>query len=591
MRITRVKVENYRNLKSVDVRLGSLVTLVGENNSGKSNFLRAVTLPFIADEGSGSKRLSWFDINSDVKDCYYAFVQEHAGEIAAGSMDVELFSTFIPSVTVTVDLQYDPIDAYDVKDLLVAVGNDFIPRIQYRWFVTNPKSLLELVRSLVKDGADIQNIKMSLLPMSEYKYEIVSPDPSGDRHLPYDVLTRFRHFALPAERDNFAASAGRLGSKSLVHLLQENVSSTGQKRIEQGYGKFLETIRKAANLDEVINWQKYSDDPRAKDFFDSVSVLPNMPLMSSIFSSIRLGYNDESLSLQGLGYRNLILMAVMLNAYLETSDDISLRIVAVEEPEAHLCVNKTLLMASFFKAFGEKDSRTQLIYTTHDAEFVNKVGLEQVVVLHDGAAVNLNEALQLEDMDYLANNPNTDIFKLLFSHRLVLVEGITEELLIKSYLQSKHVLNDIKVLSFHKGYKAIIDIWKEINHGNGNKLAVVRDYDDEDNAKREHENKADKQVCVTTTSGYTLETDFVARGSNYSILMERYGAEYSWIGMSENALQEDWRKRKTDVMLRICHDLVNGELSDLTMPAHIQEALDFLDSPIVGDIAEQKAAS
>lgn len=591
MRISRVQVKDYRNLRSVDVKFDALVALVGENNSGKSNLLRAVTLPFMADEGAGSKRLSWFDINSDAKDRYYAFIREHSNEIADGSMDIETFRAVIPSVTVTIDLQHDPIDTYDVKDLLVAVDDDFIPRIQYRWFVTNPKSLLELVRSLVKDGADIHSIKMSLLPMSEYKYEIVSPDPSGDRHLPYDVLTRFRYFALPAERDNFAASADRLGSKPLVHLLQENVNPDGQKRIEQGYGEFLETIRDAAKLDKVINWQDYSDDPRAKKFFDSVSVLPNMPLMSSIFSSIRLGYNDESLSLQGLGYRNLILMAVMLNAYLETSDDISLRIVALEEPEAHLCVNNTLLMASFFKAFGEKDSRTQLIYTTHDAEFVNKVGLEKVVVLHDGVAVSLNEALQPEDMDYLAKNPNTDIFKLLFSHRLILVEGITEELLIKSYLQSKHELNDIKVLSFHKGYKTIIDIWKEINHGNGNKLAVVRDHDGENNAKREHEKKADEQVCVTTTSGYTLETDFVAKGSNYRLLMERYGAEYGWIGMSEDALQEDWRKRKTDIMLKLCHDLVNGELSGLTMPAHIQEALDFLDSPIVGDTAEQKATS
>lgn len=367
MRISRVQVKDYRNLRSVDVKLDALVALVGENNSGKSNLLRAVTLPFMADEGAGGKRLAWFDINSDAKDRYYTFIREHSNEIADGSMDIETFRAVIPSVTVTIDLQHDPIDAYDVKDLLVAVDDDFIPRIQYRWFVANPKSLLELVRSLVKDGADIHSIKMSLLPMSEYKYEIVSPDPSGDRHLPYDVLTRFRYFALPAERDNFAASADRLGSKPLVHLLQENVNPDGQKRIEQGYGEFLETIRDAAKLDKVINWQDYSDDPRAKKFFDSVSVLPNMPLMSSIFSSIRLGYNDESLSLQGLGYRNLILMAVMLNAYLETSDDISLRIVAVEEPEAHLCVNNTLLMASFFKAFGEKDSRTQLIYTTHDA--------------------------------------------------------------------------------------------------------------------------------------------------------------------------------------------------------------------------------
>lgn len=592
MRISRVQVENYRNLKSVDVKLGALVSLVGENNSGKSNLLRAMTLPFMADEGSGGKRLSWFDINSDAKDRYYAFIQEHSNEIATGSMDIEPFRKVIPSVTVTVDLQHDQIDAYDVKDLLVVDGDDIIPRIKYRWFVANPQSLFELVRSLVMGVTDIQSIKMSLLPMSAYQHEIVAPDASGDRHLPYDVLARFRYFALPAERDSFAASADRLGSKPLVHLLQEKVEPAGQKRIEQGYGEFLKTIRDAAKLDEVINWQDYSDDPRAKDFFDSVSVLPNMPLMSSIFSSIRLGYNDESLSLQGLGHRNLILMAVMLNAYLETSDDISLRLVAVEEPEAHLCVNNTLLMASFFKAFGEKDCRTQLVYTTHDAEFVNKVGLDKVVVLHNGVVVSLDEALQPEDLNYLANNPNTDIFKLLFSHRLILVEGITEELLIKSYLQAKHELNDIKVLSFHKGYRDIIRIWKMINSGNGNKLAVIRDYDDQPNAQREHEKLEDDQVRVKTTAGYTLETDIVATGKNHRLLVDRYGAEYGWDNMDEDELQKDWRaNRKTDVMLRLSHDLANGVLDDFTMPKHIREALDFLLNPIGEKQSEMEVSS
>ncbi len=40
MRISRMKIENYRNLRSIDVTLGKIVTLIGENNSGKSNFLR-----------------------------------------------------------------------------------------------------------------------------------------------------------------------------------------------------------------------------------------------------------------------------------------------------------------------------------------------------------------------------------------------------------------------------------------------------------------------------------------------------------------------------------------------------------------------
>ncbi len=35
MKINRAIEKNYRNLKSIDVTLGSIVALVGENNSGK----------------------------------------------------------------------------------------------------------------------------------------------------------------------------------------------------------------------------------------------------------------------------------------------------------------------------------------------------------------------------------------------------------------------------------------------------------------------------------------------------------------------------------------------------------------------------
>ena len=44
MRISRVRIDNYRNLRHVDVELGNIVALIGENNSGKSNFLRALSI-------------------------------------------------------------------------------------------------------------------------------------------------------------------------------------------------------------------------------------------------------------------------------------------------------------------------------------------------------------------------------------------------------------------------------------------------------------------------------------------------------------------------------------------------------------------
>lgn len=42
--ISRVKIKNYRNFKNVDVQLGHKQIIIGENNVGKTNFLRALQL-------------------------------------------------------------------------------------------------------------------------------------------------------------------------------------------------------------------------------------------------------------------------------------------------------------------------------------------------------------------------------------------------------------------------------------------------------------------------------------------------------------------------------------------------------------------
>ena len=44
IQITRVRIENFRSLEHVDVKLGSVNVLIGANNSGKSNFLKAINV-------------------------------------------------------------------------------------------------------------------------------------------------------------------------------------------------------------------------------------------------------------------------------------------------------------------------------------------------------------------------------------------------------------------------------------------------------------------------------------------------------------------------------------------------------------------
>ena len=140
--------------------------------------------------------------------------------------------------------------------------------------------------------------------------------------------------------------------------------------------------------------------------------------MQSILNSVRLGYSEEELSMQGLGHRNLVLLFVLINSLIGKNSDTALNVLTIEEPEAHLCINNTRLMVSFLKAFTDKNKTVQLFYSTHSTEFINKMNLKNVVVLHKGKAFSFVDELEDEDIAYLAKNPNLDLFKL-FSLRNV----------------------------------------------------------------------------------------------------------------------------------------------------------------------------
>jgi len=60
--IETVRVANFRCLRRIEVRLGSLAVLIGENNAGKSSFLEALH----AAVGSGVRTLSADDIHMDI---------------------------------------------------------------------------------------------------------------------------------------------------------------------------------------------------------------------------------------------------------------------------------------------------------------------------------------------------------------------------------------------------------------------------------------------------------------------------------------------------------------------------------------------
>lgn len=580
LKISRLIIKNYRNLRNIDIHLSNTVALIGENNSGKSNLLRAVTLPFLTDEaGFSGKNLSWTDINNDAKKEYYQFVLDNQKSIAVGTISSEELIKRMPVVTVEVHLKPEKTEGYFVKDLSYSIEDGkIVYGLRYEYKPSKAENIYSAVKGVLisetLDGKSIAAVKMNLLPTEYYSYSVGVP---GKGSVSYDVLKLYKYITLEAERDEFSRTRERIGSKSLVKLFQMGLTDEDKLKVEKEYNHFFEQLRSISKMDQVINWQDESDLKEAKEFFSHISVMPNMPPMQTILTSIRLGYSDAELSLQGLGYRNLILLFVLINSLVGKQNDIALNVLTIEEPEAHLCINNIRLMVSFLKAFTAKNPSTQLFYSTHSTEFINKLDLKNVVVMHEGQAFSLMDELDESGRDYLTKNPNLDLFKLFFSKKCILFEGISEEMLIRAYIDSRQELSDIELLSFHKGFIDIIEIWKKVNHGTGNRLSIIRDYDNQKGAKDKHDKLDDgKYICVRTTSEYTLEPEIVKTGSNYSILQNKYGDTFGWKGMSVEQMQLAWRDAKAADMLTICKDIASGELPEFQMPKHIQEALDFL---------------
>lgn len=579
MIISKVHVQNYKNLRDVNIELNRLVIFIGENNSGKSNLLKAITLPFLNDEiGNLNKNLGWQDINNSAKDKYFSYIKENIESIRNGTLELNSFIEVIPFVMVEVSFEPDGADEYYVHKWVNSIDEEK-PQylIRYQFFVENPNELLTHLSKVLQD-TDTIDIKMNLLPLELYKYSIIIPS-TGDQ-VAYSDLTNFKYNSLAAERDDFSNKNTQLGSKALVNLLQNKLSEEQKVQVEKSYEKFFTELKDISNIEGLFNWQEESDLENAKDFFDEITLLPNMPSMGSLLNNVRLGFGDEYLHTQGLGYRNLVYLFVMMNS-LKVNSEIALTILTIEEPEAHLCISNELLLTSFINSIVKASNQVQLFISTHSSAVLNKLELENVTVVSGGNAFSLKSEMETKQLNYLAKKPNLDFLKFLFSRRCILVEGPTEEMFIRSYISSKNKsLNDIEVISLHKGFKKMLDIWLKVNMNSSHRLGIIRDFDNQQKAKDEHEKYNTYQnICVATTVEYTLEPELVKTGSNFEKLRNYFVKNHGWDNVDTPELLSDkWRGAKAETMLMFCRDLVTDELVDIELPQHINKVMNFLQS-------------
>ena len=216
------------------------------------------------------------------------------------------------------------------------------------------------------------------------------------------------------------------------------------KNIEDS--KFTEYIKK-------VN-KKYIANHLDKITFEEDSTLNILPLdqdFEEVSKNLKIKLpltkdknNEKYLELyqNGLGHNNLIYISILLSRLddlSESKDSLYLSLL-IEEPEAHLQPQLQNLFFSYLNTLNEdlnKNKSFQVFITSHSPTITSKADLNSLIILqkdyeNENVVCANFESLKFSDenKEYLHKFLDVTKSQLLFSKRVIFVEGISEALLI-----------------------------------------------------------------------------------------------------------------------------------------------------------------
>lgn len=446
MYISKIKIKNFRNFQDKEVEFKEGVNvLIGHNNAGKTNLLKALSLAL---DFQGSKRLGIDDFHKSSTDTLLDELKKDP-----------------PKVTIEVTIKGkhdkenpDNDDLVTVSNWLIKLDAEYEALLTYEFFLPEKEKSERKYEDLLKD---IQDIKQAWKTIEHdflryYVYRVWGGKKDNLNQADSESLQKFDFQFLDAirdvERDMFSGRNTLLRDVMNYFLDHEEdavIKKQNKDNFRTAIAPVVEEVQKRLQKGKE-QIQTYAQDTGATFHGNAKPEFDGSISEQDIFAALRLVIRYETgidipVSHNGLGYNNLVFMSLLLaKMQSDTSKDYKgsnakvFSILSIEEPEAHLHPSMQYKFLKFLDKNKGDNKVRQIFITTHSTHITSAVQLDDIICLHNENGETLvaypgkvfPESDTKKSKKYVQRFLDATKSDMLFAQKVILVEGLAEQLLI-----------------------------------------------------------------------------------------------------------------------------------------------------------------
>ncbi len=466
-----IQIKNFRNFTSSKFEFSTGAnTIIGENDSGKSNAMTAIRMLLDASFFYNTKRLKETDFSKALGDWkgHWIIISAYFDQISSADKTNELCAELTPSEENEEFLKtYIRCEGYDYGTVSLLVRP--IKNVRKALFEAKDKVEFEQIRNNIslsdyefyytaRSQADFTNSDVYKSIVGDFEQcTYQNPDEDDTRILgtKVDILSVWQHVSvvfIDALRD---AEAELRKPKNPIRRVFDTIQGEVKKEDKESIqAKIRELNNAIASIPQINDiGQKISGKLHeivgliySPDITVESHIKEDIDSLAKYLSVSPAG--NTNIDILGLGHLNILYIALKLVEFEYSRNHEILNIMIIEEPEAHV---HTHIQKTLFDSLKISVEYTQVIMTTHSTHLSEVSDIRKVNVLQSGSqcSIVMNPSKNLDEFGKgklklhkglslslcLERYLDARRSVLLFSKGVILVEGDGEEILLPAMVK------------------------------------------------------------------------------------------------------------------------------------------------------------